>query len=89
MNICFLSGLKETVGQVELQLDYTGKLSGLLEMLCDRYGQQLQHLLMDPDSPDAKNPFLKILVDGRDVKHGDPELTGDETLFLFLPIAGG
>jgi len=89
MKVCFLSGLKEVAGSQEVTLDYRGRLSGLLAELCDRYGQDMQRRLMDPDDPGVRNAFLKILVDGEDVREEDPELTGSETVFLFLPIAGG
>ncbi len=89
MKICFLSGLKEVAGRQELELAYRGPLSGLLEMLCDRYGQELCQRVMDPEKPGARNAFVKILVDGKDVREEDPDLNGSETVFLFLPIAGG
>ncbi len=89
MKVCFLSGLKEAAGRQELELDYRGSLSGLLGMLCDRYGPDLRGRLIDPENPGARNAFVKILVDGWDVREEDPELAGTETVFLFLPIAGG
>ena len=89
MKICLLSGLKEAVGQGELNIDFTGRLSGLLEELCELYGQGLRALLLDPEQPLGRNPFVKILVDEKDMGREDPELTGGETIFLFLPIAGG
>ncbi len=89
MKVCFLSGLKEVTGRQELELVYHGPLSGLLETLCDRYGPELHGRVMDPENPGARNVFLKILVDGRDIREEDPDLEGTETVFLFLPIAGG
>jgi len=89
MKICFLSGLKNVTGREELELDYEGRLSSLLEMLCREYGQEFRWLVMDPDNPSERNPFLKILVDGSDIRKEDLELAGMETIFLFLPIAGG
>jgi hypothetical protein len=84
-----LSGLKEIVGREEVELQYAGRLSGLLELLCERHGDDLRRVVRDPERPEEKNPFLKVLVDGQDTQDGDPILTGTETLFLFLPIAGG
>ena len=89
MNIIFLSGLKEIVGQEEWELEYEGRLSGLLETLCEMYGKPLRRLLFDSDTPGGKNTFVKILVNGRDVREDDPDLSGEETLYLFLPLAGG
>lgn len=88
MKICFLSGLKEVVGQGELQMVYSGRLSDLLEKLCDLYGQGLRDMLL-PDESKVRNPQVKILVDDRDIRQEDPELVGNETIFLFLPLAGG
>ena len=89
MKLCFLSGLKEILGQEEVDMEFSGRLSELLESLCTRHGDRLKAVLMDPDSPEERSPFLKILVDGEDVRQENPELTGNETVFLFLPIAGG
>ncbi len=89
MKICFLSGLKEVVGQGELQMDFSGRLSELLEKLCDLHGQDLRDLLLGPDESGGRNPQVKILVDERDIRQEDPELVGNETIFLFLPLAGG
>jgi len=36
-----------------------------------------------------KSAFVKVLVEGEDVGLSDPELRGEETIFLFMPIAGG
>jgi len=89
MRLNFLSGVKEIVGLEELEIDYAGELSGLLQLLCERYGEGLRRLVEDPDHAEKRNPFLKVLVDGKDPPEANPQLRGDETLFLFLPIAGG
>ena len=89
MKLCFLSGLKEIVGQEEVEIDYTGRLTGLLEILSQRYGERLRMLLLDPETQGKKSAFVKVLVEGEDVAQTDPELRGEETVFLFLPIAGG
>lgn len=89
MKLRFLSGLREIVGEEEVDLAYEGRLSDLLESLCGRHGEPLRRLLIDAANPGRKSPFVKILVDGEDVGQGDPELEGEEEIFLFLPIAGG
>ncbi len=89
MKVCFLSGLKDAAGRQELEVAYRGPLSGLLETLCALHGPILRTRIMDPKNPASRNAFVKILVDGRDVQEEDPELAGTETVFLFLPIAGG
>jgi molybdopterin converting factor small subunit len=89
MKLCFLSGLREIVGREEVELAYEGRLSGLLETLCDQHGESLRRLLLDAENPGTKSPFVKILVEGEDVGQADPELSGGEEIFLFLPIAGG
>ncbi len=89
MKLCFLSGLKEIIGQEEVEIEYVGRLSGLLEILCTKHGKRLRSLLLDPEDPGKKSAFVKILVEGEDVGRTDPELGGEETIFLFLPIAGG
>jgi hypothetical protein len=89
MKLCFLSGLKEIVGQEEVEIEYTGRLTGLLNILSGRHGERLRSLLLDPENPGKKSAFVKVIVEGEDVGRSDPELRGEETIFLFLPIAGG
>lgn len=89
MKLCFLSGLKEVIGQEEVDIEYEGRLSGLLEILCAEHGKRLRSLLLDPGCPGKKSAFVKVLVEGEDVGQTDPILRGEETIFLFLPIAGG
>lgn len=89
MRLCFLSGLKEIVGQEEVEIAFAGRLSDLLGTLCETYDDRLRLFLLDAEHPVKKSPFVKILVDGEDVGQADPELAGGETIFLFLPIAGG
>ncbi len=89
MKICFLSGLKEIAGQEELEIVFAGKLSTLLKTLADRYGERFGSILFEPGTREERSPFLKILVGGEDVKQADPVLAGDETVILFLPVAGG
>jgi molybdopterin converting factor small subunit len=89
ITVFFLSGLQEIVGQDELKVAYSGKMSALLEKLCSRHGEELSRLLLDSRTDGQRSPFLKVLVNGADVRESDPDLAGDETVFLFLPIAGG
>jgi hypothetical protein len=89
MKVCFLSGLRESAGRGELELTFSGPLSVLLGELCDRCGPELRRRVMDPERPERRSPFVKILVDGEDVRQDDPTLAGTEVVFLFLPIAGG
>jgi hypothetical protein len=89
MRLCFLSGLKEVVGTEEIEIAYAGRLSDLLETLCREHGERLRSLLLDSERPGRKSAFVKVLVEGEDVGQTDPELRGEETIFLFLPIAGG
>jgi molybdopterin converting factor small subunit len=89
ITIYFLSGLQEIVGQNELKVTCSGRLSALLESLCHQHGEALARLLFESGTEGRRNAFFKILVNGVDVQQSDPDLSGDETVFLFLPIAGG
>ncbi len=90
LRIWFLSGLKEVVGDTELVLSYRGRVSDLLTELGERYGQKWQRFVFAEGGPAAgRNPFVKILVNGEDIRDRDPELKGDETIIFFMPVAGG
>jgi molybdopterin converting factor small subunit len=89
VKIRFLSGLKEIVGQNEIEVECSDLLSHLLEDLCNRYGEQFCRLLWGTEVQGKRNPYVKILINGEDIRDQDPRLAGDETIILFLPIAGG
>lgn len=89
ITIYLLSGLREKAGAHELRISHRGRVSALLKDLCSRRGSAFSGVVFPFGEAAGRNPFLKILVDGADVQDADPELSGDETIFLFLPIAGG
>lgn len=90
ITIYLLSGLRESAGTHELRISsHRGTVSALLKDLCDRHGPAFSGVVFPFGEAAGRNPFLKILVDGADIQDADPELSGDETIFLFLPIAGG
>lgn len=89
VTIYLLSGLRESAGTHELRIAHQGTVSDLLKDLCGRHGPAFSGVVFPFGEAAGRNPFLKILVDGTDIQDADPELSGDETIFLFLPIAGG
>jgi|GEM_PF-1260154 len=89
ITIYLLSGLRESAGTHELRMSHQGTVSALLKNLCGRHGPAFSGIVFPCGEAEGRNPFLKILVDGADIQDADPELSGDETIFLFLPIAGG
>lgn len=89
ITIYLLSGLRESAGTHELRISHRGTVSALLQSLCGRHGPAFSGIVFPFGEAAGRNPFLKILVDGADIQDADPQLWGDETIFLFLPIAGG
>lgn len=89
ITVYLLSGLRESAGTHELRIDHRGTVSALLKDLCGRHGPGFSGIVFPFGEAARRNPFLKILVDGADIQDADPELSGGETVFLFLPIAGG
>jgi len=89
MKVCLLSGLKEIVGQEEIEIDFIGKVSELLDTLCNRFGNRFREQIMTNEADSTKNPFVKILVNGQDIRDEDPVLKDEDILYIFLPVAGG
>ncbi|OPY22019.1 MAG: ThiS family protein [Methanobacterium sp. PtaU1.Bin097] len=89
VNIKFLARFKEITGEKTLEIDYTGNLSGLIDLLINKYGNAFKEALL------AKNgefkDYIKILVNGEDANSLESEDTigGDDEIVIFQTIAGG
>ncbi len=47
VNIKFLARFKEITGEKTLEIDYTGNLSGLIDLLINKYGNAFKEALLD------------------------------------------
>lgn len=89
VNIKFLARFKEITGEKSLELDYTGDLSGLIDLLVKIYGETFKNALLN-EKGEFKD-YIKILVNGEDIN--TIKLTNkigtDDEVVIFQTIAGG
>lgn len=65
-----------------------GKVRNVLEILLQRYGNALRDAIFNPDG----GLRIKILLNGRDIDYInglESEITEEDILYLFPPVAGG
>jgi len=65
-----------------------GKVSDVLEILLQRYGNAFRDAIFKPDG----GLRIKILLNGRDIDYInglESEITEQDILYLFPPVAGG
>lgn len=89
VNIKFLARFKEIAGEKALEIDYTGDLSGLIDLLVKKYGNTFKEALLDKNG--EFKDYIKILINGEDVNTlnlGDA-IGEDDEVVIFQTIAGG
>lgn len=89
VNINFLARFKEITGEKTLEIDYTGDLSGLIDLLINKYGNNFKEALLGKNG-EIKD-YIKILVNGEDVNslESDDIIRNDHEIVIFQAIAGG
>lgn len=89
VNIKFLARFKEIAGEKFLEVDYTGDLSGLIDLLVNKYGDAFKEALLNKDG--EFKDYVKILINGEDVNTLQLEdaLGKDDDVVIFQTIAGG
>lgn len=89
VNIKFLARFKEITGEETLEIDYTGNLSGLIDLLINKYGNAFKEALLTKNG--EFKDYIKILVNGEDANSLESEDTigGDDEIVIFQTIAGG
>lgn len=89
VNIKFLARFKEIAGEKILELDYTGDLSGLIDLLVNKYGNAFKEALLNNDG--EFKDYVKILINGEDVYSlkSEDTIQQDDEIVIFQTIAGG
>jgi molybdopterin synthase sulfur carrier subunit len=89
VNIKFLARFKEIAGEKILELDYTGDLSGLIDLLVNKYGNAFKEALLNKDG--EFKDYVKILINGEDVYSlkSEDTIQQDDEIVIFQTIAGG
>lgn len=89
VNVKFLARFKEITGEKILEVDYTGNLSGLIDLLIKKYGNAFKEALLNKDG--EFKDYVKILVNGEDINtlQLEDDLGEDDEVVIFQTIAGG
>ncbi|MBW2049615.1 MAG: MoaD family protein [Deltaproteobacteria bacterium] len=89
----YLTVRKAMNGQASLEIEAEElTVTELLEMLCNRYGEDLRCMIFDPETQ-GQSQDIKILVNGRHFRHlpdgFDNELKDVDEVSIFPLMAGG
>ncbi|HOI71476.1 MAG TPA: MoaD/ThiS family protein [Methanobacterium sp.] len=89
VNIKFLARFKEITGEKTLEIDYTGSLSDLIDLLINKYGNNFKEALLGKNG-EIKD-YIKILVNGQDVNslESNDIIENEDEIMIFQAIAGG
>lgn len=83
--------LFSNLGISEIEIS-DGTLSGLFDILSNKYGKELKDLIYDSRSNKVRGD-IRILLNGRHIVHLpkglETELKEDDEIALFPPVAGG
>ena len=89
VKIKFLARFKEITGAKFIELNYTGNLSGLIDLLIKNYGSTFKKALLNENG--EFRDYIKILINGEDVNTINlPEnIDQEDEIVIFQTIAGG
>jgi len=90
VKIKFLARIKDITGDKYLDIDYNGELTGLINLLVNKYGDTFKESLLNQDG--QFRDYIKILINGEDVHQMDglkSPIKEDDEIVIFQTIAGG
>ena len=90
VRIKFLARFKDITGEKIVEIDYIGELSGLIELLINRYGNKFKESLLTQEG--QFRDYVKILINGEDVYQVDNfknSINKEDEIIIFQTIAGG
>lgn len=90
VKIKYLARFKDITGEKRLEIDYDGEISGLINVLVGKYGNEFQEALFNKDK-EVKD-YMKILINGEDmrnIKGLNSHIGKEDEIVIFQTIAGG
>ena len=90
VKIKFLARFKDITGEKISEVDYTGELSGLIELLIEKYGDKFKESLLTQEG--QFRDYVKILINGEDIYQVDglkSTVGKEDEIIIFQTIAGG
>ncbi|MGB7969688.1 MAG: MoaD/ThiS family protein [Methanobacterium sp.] len=90
VEVKFLTRFLDITGERKTQIDDVNKVSDLINILLQKYGEKFKDLLLDANG--NLRDYLKIMINGEDIRDIDgletPLKDGDQVV-MFQTIAGG
>ena len=90
VKIKFLARFKDIAGEKELEINYDGEISTLIEILTEKYDKGFKEALFNENG--ELREYMKILINGEDVRNIDglkTIVTENDEIVIFQTIAGG
>jgi molybdopterin synthase sulfur carrier subunit len=90
VKIKFLARFKDITGEKELEINYDGEISTLIEILTEKYDKGFKDALFNENG--ELREYMKILINGEDVRNIDglkTIVTENDEIVIFQTIAGG
>ncbi len=90
VKIKFLARIKDITGEKEIKIDYNGEINGLIKILTDKYGKELENILFNENG--ELREYIKLLVNGEDIRNINglkTSINEDDEIVIFQTIAGG
>jgi len=88
IRVKFLTMLRNIVGEntVETEIESKETVSGLVESLCQRYGEKFSEAVLNEDG--NLKEYVKVILNGKEVG-SEARLKDGDTVLIFVPVAGG
>ncbi len=90
VKIKFLARFKDITGEKEVEIDYSGKISGLIGILTKKYDNEFKTALFNEKG--ELREYMKILINGEDVRNINglkTSINEEDEIVIFQTIAGG
>lgn len=90
VKIKFIAHIKDITDEKEIKIDYNGEINGLIKILTDKYGKELENILFNENG--ELREYIKLLVNGEDIRNINglkTSINEDDEIVIFQTIAGG
>lgn len=90
VEVKFLARFRDITGERSVNIEYTGNISDLMDILTEKYGNEFKDALFDKEG--NIRDYMKILVNGDDAGANgglEAEVSDNDEIVIFQTIAGG
>ena len=90
VEVKFLARFRDIAGERSVNMEYSGNISDLMDILTEKYGNEFKDAILDKEG--NLRDYMKILVNGEDIGASgglEAEVSGEDEVVIFQTIAGG